>query len=245
MIFYVLLLNLVHANSIQAFHNARIQKAKAREMFDHAFDSYARHGFPADEIKPISCKPRIRMNPNLNNNDYREFILGNFSLTLVDSLDSLVVFNRTDDFIYYSNYLIENLNFDSDLYVSVFETNIRILGGLISAHVLATDLDLIPGYEDGLLHKAEELAQKLSSAFITNTGLPTPYVNLRKNNESPTHTQQISTAEVGSLSLEFMTLSYLTGDNTYANLVTKAMSVLTSKLTTDHLAGTMINLNTL
>ena len=94
----------------------------------------------------MSCKPRIRLNPNMNTHDYHEFILGNFSLTLVDSLDSLVVFNRTEDFVYYSNYLIENLDFERDLYVSLFETNIRVLGGLISAHVLAKDLDLIPGY---------------------------------------------------------------------------------------------------
>lgn len=74
------------------------------------------------------------------------------------------------------------MNFDSNLYVSVFESNIRILGGLLSAHVLAKDLDLIPGYQDGLLHKAEEIAKKLSKAFITNTGLPTPYVNLQETN---------------------------------------------------------------
>ena len=95
MIFYVLLLNLVHSNSIEEYHHARILKAKARAMFDHAFDGYAQYGFPMDEVKPISCKPRIRSNPNMNNADYKEFILGNFSLTLVDSLDSLVVFNRT------------------------------------------------------------------------------------------------------------------------------------------------------
>ena len=33
-------------------------------------------------------------------------------------------------------------NYDLDVNVSVFETNIRVLGGLLSAHVLASDPDL-------------------------------------------------------------------------------------------------------
>lgn len=32
--------------------------------------------------------------------------------------------------------LIEKSSFDSDINVSVFETNIRIVGGLISAHLM-------------------------------------------------------------------------------------------------------------
>lgn len=35
------------------------------------------------------------------------------------------------------NVLIDKSNFDSDINVSVFETNIRIVGGLISAHLLS------------------------------------------------------------------------------------------------------------
>jgi mannosidase alpha-like ER degradation enhancer 1 len=105
-------------------------------MFDHAFNSYEKYAFPHDEIYPIRCKPRYRVDKSHTVKDYHDMILGNFSLTMVDSLDSLVVFNRTDKFVKYSLYLIDNLNFDNDVYVSLFETNIRILGGLLSAHVL-------------------------------------------------------------------------------------------------------------
>lgn len=44
--------------------------------------------------------------------------------------------------------LIEKSNFDSDINVSVFETNIRIVGGLISAHLLShrAGVDLEPGW---------------------------------------------------------------------------------------------------
>jgi mannosidase alpha-like ER degradation enhancer 3 len=132
------------------------------EMFDHAFDSYITHGFPSDEVKPISCRKRIRKDPTIKNTDYREFILGNYSLTLVDALDSLVVFNRTEDFVYYSNWLIENLDFDTDVFVSVFEVNIRILGGLLSAHGIQERLQLIPDYNGGLLAKAKDIGDRLA-----------------------------------------------------------------------------------
>jgi len=54
-----------------------------------------------------------------------------------------------------------------------------MLGGLLSAHVLQKHLNLIPNYEDGLLHKAEDLAIRLSESFKTKTGIPYPDVNLR------------------------------------------------------------------
>jgi hypothetical protein len=106
-------------------------------MFDHAFTSYTKHAFPADEIYPIKCKPRHRKaTAKSPSKDLHELILGNYSLTMVDALDTLVILNRTDEFVKYATYIMETLSFDRDIFVSVFEVNIRILGGLLSAHVL-------------------------------------------------------------------------------------------------------------
>ena len=58
--------------------------------------------------------------------------LGNFSLTLGDTLDTLVVLGEFDEFERAVRLAIEGISFDSDLVVSVFETNIRMVGGLIS-----------------------------------------------------------------------------------------------------------------
>lgn len=58
--------------------------------------------------------------------------LGNFSLTLVDTLDTLVVLGEFDEFERAVQLAIKEISFDSDLVVSVFETNIRMVGGLIS-----------------------------------------------------------------------------------------------------------------
>lgn len=49
-------------------------------------------------------------------------------MTLVDSLDTLVLLNDFEEFEHAVKLVIENVRFDSDIVVSVFETNIRMIG---------------------------------------------------------------------------------------------------------------------
>lgn len=65
--------------------------------------------------------------------------------------------------------------------VHVFETTIRVLGGLLSAHTLLTaDPSLAPGYDGHLLGSAEDLGNRLLAAFNTPSGLPGGHVHLQK-----------------------------------------------------------------
>lgn len=60
------------------------------DMFSFAYDSYLKYGFPYDELNPIDCVGRgyDHENPdNINVND----ALGDYLLTLIDSLDTLAV----------------------------------------------------------------------------------------------------------------------------------------------------------
>lgn len=59
-------------------------------------------------------------------------------VTLIDSLDTLVILGNYTEFKFAVNRL-NQLNFDIDVNVSVFETCIRILGGLLSSHLFAVD----------------------------------------------------------------------------------------------------------
>ena len=74
--------------------------------------------------------------------------------------------------------LRRDVSFDTDVWVSVFETNIRVLGGLVSAHVLAVHVQraygAVPWYRDQLLLMATDLATRLLPAFNTSTGIPYP-----------------------------------------------------------------------
>ncbi len=60
------------------------------------------------------------------------------------------------------------MSFDVDLKVNVFEANIRLLGGLLSAHLLASDSTLglmhMP-YDGQLLSLATDLGDRLMEAF--------------------------------------------------------------------------------
>ena len=63
------------------------------------------------------------------------------------------------------------LTFDLDVKANAFEMNIRLLGGLLSSHLLAEDakLGLMPGgYEGGLLDLALDLGTRLLPAFTTS-----------------------------------------------------------------------------
>ena len=201
-------------------------------MFYHGFDNYMKHAFPEDELKPISCRPltRDRANPaHIELND----ALGNYSLTLIDSLSTLAILASSPTTVGGENKaltyfqkgvgaLVEQYGdgssgelgkgkratgFDVDSKVQVFETVIRGVGGLLSAHLFAVGDLPIKGYHpkdqntsrnargaeqplsiqwsndfiyDGqLLRLAEGLARRMLPAFHTTTGIPYPRVNLR------------------------------------------------------------------
>jgi len=92
-----------------------------REMLDHAFDGYMTHAFPKDELQPLTCKGRDTW--------------GGYKLTLIDTLDTLLLTGDLRKFRQVES-IVRGMSFDIDKNVSVFETNIRIVGGLLSSHFL-------------------------------------------------------------------------------------------------------------
>ncbi|XP_028085164.1 alpha-mannosidase I MNS5-like [Camellia sinensis] len=81
-------------------------------------------------------------------------------------------------------WLSENLTFDVDARIHLFECNIRVLGGLVSAHILATDStnSLVQrNYKNQLLILPEDLRQRFLPAFDTPTGLLYAWINLKNH----------------------------------------------------------------
>ncbi|VUZ52678.1 unnamed protein product, partial [Hymenolepis diminuta] len=69
---------------------------KSKEMFFHAYNNYMNHAYPADELMPLSCRGRYRgKEPPRGTVDEA---LGNFSLSLIDSLDTLFIMGEFDEF---------------------------------------------------------------------------------------------------------------------------------------------------
>jgi mannosidase alpha-like ER degradation enhancer 1 len=126
------------------------------------FDSYMLNAFPEDELDPINCKGRSR-DQSANNWGIND-VLGNFSLTLVDSLDTLPIMGDHKGFEKAVATVIETVSFDKDSRVQVFEVTIRALGALLSAHLLASDPThgfKISWYNDQLLDLAKDLGYTL------------------------------------------------------------------------------------
>uniref|UniRef100_A0A8C7UEC4 alpha-1,2-Mannosidase n=1 Tax=Oncorhynchus mykiss TaxID=8022 RepID=A0A8C7UEC4_ONCMY len=219
-------------------------------MFDHAYGSYMKYAYPADELMPLSCRGRVRgLEPNRGDIDDS---LGKFSLTLIDTLDTLVVLNKLDEFEDAVRRTLRDVRLDNDVVVSVFETNIRVLGGLLGAHTMADMLrqrgERMQWYRDELLHMAKELGNRLLPAFNTTSGLPYPRVNLRYgvlNPMSRTGTESDTcTACAGTMILEFAALSRLSGEAVFEENARKALDVLWEKRQRgSDLVGTVINIH--
>ena len=118
--------------------------------------------------------PHMRGLAGSSENFVHNDVTGNFSLTLVDSLDTLVVLNDRAGFEDAVRKVIDWVSFDVNTKPQIFETNIRVLGGLLSAHLFATRTGpfQLPWYRGELLAMAHDLGQRFLPAFSTPTGLP-------------------------------------------------------------------------
>lgn len=126
----------------------------SRRTLTHSFrvNNTGQYALGHDELKPVS---KGFKDP-----------FGGWGASLVDGLSTLLVMKLQEEF---EEALpeIEKLDFQVDGQISVFESTIRYLGGLLSAY------ELSDGKYPILLDKAEQLAQTLLPAFDTPSGLPT------------------------------------------------------------------------
>ena len=148
---------------------------------------------------------------------------------IVDSLDTLMIMNLTSRLSDAREWLHETLNYDQDQDVNTFETTIRLLGGLLSAHYLAAQLSDASSQRDHVyLSKAVDLADRLLGAYESRSGIPYASVNLRTTSGISSHTDggASSTAEPGTVQLEMNYLAYVTGKEIYWRKAEKVMKAL-------------------
>uniref|UniRef100_A0A3Q2SPM2 alpha-1,2-Mannosidase n=1 Tax=Fundulus heteroclitus TaxID=8078 RepID=A0A3Q2SPM2_FUNHE len=212
--------------------------------------SFQDHAYPADELMPLTCRGRVRgLEPSRGDVDDA---LGKFSLTLIDTLDTLVLLNKTTEFEAAVRRVLSDVRLDNDIVVSVFETNIRVLGGLLGGHSMAVMLKEggrhMQWYQDELLHMAKDLGLRLLPAFNTSSGLPYPRINLKhgvRGPETRTGTEtDTCTACAGTMILEFAALSRFTGDPVFEDHARRALDFLWEKRQRNsNLVGTTINIH--
>lgn len=203
-------------------------------MFFRAYDGYLEHAYPYDELRPLSCDGVDTW--------------GSYSLTLIDSLDTLAIMGNYSEFRRVYSLLSQMTNFDTNINVSVFETNIRIVGGLLSAHLLAKRAgvdNLEPGWpcNGALLRLAEDVALRLLPAFDTPTGMPYGTVNLR-HGVPKGETSVTCTAGVATFAVEFGALSRLTGNPVFEAAALRALQALWAYKSSIGLVGNHIDVST-
>ena len=92
--------------------------------FKHAWKAYKMYAWGKDELKPISRE----------SNEW--FNLG---LTLVDSLDTMWLMGLTKEFEEAREWVEKEMVIAQDKDVNLFETTIRVLGGLLATYHLTQD----------------------------------------------------------------------------------------------------------
>ncbi|KAL9597052.1 MAG: hypothetical protein Q9179_004409, partial [Wetmoreana sp. 5 TL-2023] len=200
------------------------RREKVKEAFILSWDGYEKYAWGSDLYLP-----KTKKGAQMTNNG--------MGWIIVDALDTLMLMNLTSRLSHARDWISTSLNYDQDQEVNTFETTIRMLGGLLSAHYLSTtfpdmapladDDQGAPG-EDLYSEKATDLADRLLGAFDSDSGVPYASVNLKtlKGVQSHADGGASSTAEATSLQLEFKYLAILTGEKDYWEKAEKVMKVV-------------------
>ncbi|KAL4817239.1 glycoside hydrolase [Aspergillus spinulosporus] len=187
------------------------KQSAVKEAFKHAWKGYKSNAWLRDELSPLS-------------GGYRTSFAG-WAATLVDSLDTLIIMDLTDEFEEALEAL-EHIDFTTtdSIQINVFETNIRYLGGLLGAH------DLTEGRYPILLKKATEIANFLYGSFDTRNRMPQSRWEWTRSALGQTIHPSGNTilAELGSLNLEFTRMTQLTGDQKYFDAIQRISDHLES-----------------
>lgn len=189
-----------------------------KEAFKRCWMSYRMYAWREDELTPKSGVGDSKF--------------GGWGATLVDALDTLWIMDMKDEFweaveaavaIDFSNSTLKKIN--------LFETNIRYLGGFLSAYDLSDDRRL--------LDKALEVANMMYVAFDTPNRMPILRFNLDKSIEGdrPKAPEEAVLAEMGSFTLEFTRLTQITGDPKWYDAVARIIAAFGEQQSKTDLPG--------
>uniref|UniRef100_A0A2K6ELN2 alpha-1,2-Mannosidase n=2 Tax=Propithecus coquereli TaxID=379532 RepID=A0A2K6ELN2_PROCO len=186
----------------------RAQREKIKEMMQFAWQSYKRYAMGKNELRPLT------------KDGYEGNMFGGLSgATVIDSLDTLYLMELKKEFQEAKAWVEESFHLNVSGEASLFEVNIRYIGGLLSAFYLTG--------EEVFRIKAIKLGEKLLPAFNTPTGIPKGVVSFKSGSWGwATAGSSSILAEFGSLHLEFLHLTELSGNQVFAEKVRNIRKVL-------------------
>ncbi|CAJ0566861.1 unnamed protein product, partial [Mesorhabditis spiculigera] len=188
------------------------RKEQVVKMMLHAWHGYRNYTWGANEIKPISGQP----------NNQGIFGGADMGATIVDAADTLWLMGLKEEYEQARDWIRDNFDMKKKATgtLSVFETTIRFLGGLLSLNALTGEAFYVT--------KAKDVGDSLLKAFNTPTGIPKSQLSVQTGvgqNFGWASSMSIL-SEIGTLHLEFAELSRITGDPVYLQKVQKVRDVL-------------------
>ena len=195
-----------------------------RAQMAWAWRQYVERCFGQDQIKPVSGGAEAF------------FLPGGppLGLSIIEALDTLYVMGLDAELEEGIRWISDNLNFDIDGEVQVFETGIRIVGGLLSGWCGTR--------EKKLLTLAKDMADRLSVAFEKSpTGMPYRFVNLKTG---AVRDPESFPAEIATYAPEWGTLGKAVGDKRYLAMAKRATKALFDRRSKIDLVADTINIET-
>lgn len=206
-----------HAISFQGPTNERQQAVVA--ALKHSWTGYKNFAWGHDNLKPIA-------------QSYSDWF--GLGLTIVDALDTLYIADMQEEFDEAKRWVESSLILNVDRDVNLFETTIRVLGGLLSIYHLSG--------EDIFLAKAVELGNRMLPCFESPSSIPYSDINLMNMKaHAPKWSPDSSTSEVTTIQLEFRDLSRVTNDPSYELAVARVSEKVHELPKTDGLVPIFIN----
>ncbi|XP_069731353.1 mannosyl-oligosaccharide 1,2-alpha-mannosidase IC [Phaenicophaeus curvirostris] len=189
---------------------SRARRDKVKEMMKFAWDNYKQYALGKNELRPLT-----------KNGHIGNMFGGLRGATVVDALDTLYIMELEEEFQEAKNWVEKSFDLNVNGEASLFEVNIRYIGGLLAAYYLTG--------EEVFKTKALELGEKLLPAFNTPTGIPRGVINLGSGMSWSWGWASAGSsilAEFGTLHLEFLHLSELSGNPVFAEKVMNIRKVL-------------------
>lgn len=187
------------------------RREKVKEMMKFAWDNYKRYAWGKNELRPLT-----------RNGHIGNMFGGLRGASIIDSLDTLYIMGMMDEYNDAKEWVQTNLDLNSNGEASLFEVNIRYVGGLLAAYYLTG--------EELFKSKVLELGEKLLPAFNTPTGIPRGVINLGSSGNSWSwgwaSAGSSILAEFGTLHLEFVHLSELSRNPIYTEKVMNIRKLL-------------------
>uniref|UniRef100_A0A8C7X132 alpha-1,2-Mannosidase n=1 Tax=Oryzias sinensis TaxID=183150 RepID=A0A8C7X132_9TELE len=181
------------------------RREKVKEMMKFAWDNYKTYAWGKNELRPLTKNGHI-------GNMFGECLYFNDALVRLPGeqlYSSCYVIARTEGLLKQNGE------------ASLFEVNIRYVGGLLAAYYLTG--------EELYKNKALELGEKLLPAFNTPTGIPRGVINLGSGTSWSWGWASAGSsilAEFGTLHLEFVHLTELSNNPIYTEKVMNIRKLL-------------------